>query len=194
MHPSPSLHLYHLPPHLLQLPGAPLFNPPFFFTTRTSYQGFPDDLPGKKSTHNAGDIGDVGLIPGSWRTHGVGNGTPLQYSCLEHPMDRGAWWATVGGITRVGHHCNDWTRIHQEWLRHTLPALAYWIPLAARAAGSQHRSSHFTAHSLKLHAFCLVTKSCLTLCSYMNCSPPGFSVHGISLSMGFPRQEYWSGL
>ena len=38
-------------------------------------------------------------MPGSWRTHGGGNGTPLQYSCLEDPMDRGAWRATVGGIT-----------------------------------------------------------------------------------------------
>ena len=42
--------------------------------------------------------GDVGLIPGSGRSPGEGNGNPLQYSCLENPMDRGAWQATVHGI------------------------------------------------------------------------------------------------
>ena len=47
---------------------------------------------------NAGDIRDLGLIPGSGRSPGGGNGNPLQYSCLENPMDRGAWWATVHGV------------------------------------------------------------------------------------------------
>ena len=42
---------------------------------------------------------DVGLIPGSGRSPGVGNHNPLQYSCLENSMDRGAWWATVHGVT-----------------------------------------------------------------------------------------------
>ena len=42
----------------------------------------------------------LGLIPGSGRSPGEGNGNPLQYSCLENPMDRGAWWATVHGITK----------------------------------------------------------------------------------------------
>ena len=42
---------------------------------------------------NAGDPGDVGLIPGSGRSPGRGQGNPVQYSCLENPMDRGAWWA-----------------------------------------------------------------------------------------------------
>ena len=45
--------------------------------------------------------GDVGLISGSGRFPGEGNGNPLQYSCLENPMDRGAWWATAQGVTRV---------------------------------------------------------------------------------------------
>ena len=44
---------------------------------------------------NAGDIRDVGLILGSKRSPGGGSGNPLQYSCLENPKDRGAWWATV---------------------------------------------------------------------------------------------------
>ena len=49
---------------------------------------------------NAGDTGDAALIPGSGRSPGEGNGNPLQYSCLEDPMDRGAWWATVYGVTK----------------------------------------------------------------------------------------------
>ena len=44
---------------------------------------------------NVGDGTDAGLIPGLGRSPGVGNGNPPQYSCLENPMDRGAWWATV---------------------------------------------------------------------------------------------------
>ena len=47
---------------------------------------------------NAGDVGDVGLIPGSGRSPGGGDGNPLQYSCLENPMDREVWWAIVHGV------------------------------------------------------------------------------------------------
>ena len=49
---------------------------------------------------NAGDIRDVGSIPGSGRSPGEGNGNPLQYSCLENSTDRGAWWATVHGVAK----------------------------------------------------------------------------------------------
>ena len=51
----------------------------------------------------AGDAGDACLIPGLGRCPGEGNGNPLQYSCLEKPTDRGAWWATVHGVARVRH-------------------------------------------------------------------------------------------
>ena len=44
--------------------------------------------------------GGVGSIPGSGRCPGEGNGNPLQYSCLENPMDRGTWWATVHGVPK----------------------------------------------------------------------------------------------
>ena len=46
---------------------------------------------------------NMGSIPGLGRSFGEGNGNPLQHSCLENPMDRGAWWAIVHGITRIGH-------------------------------------------------------------------------------------------
>ena len=66
------------------------------------YKGFPDDSVGKESAYNAGDTRDSGAIPRLRRFPGEGNGNPLQYSCLENPMDRGAWQATVHRITRVG--------------------------------------------------------------------------------------------
>ena len=53
---------------------------------------------------NAGDAQDGGLIPGSGRSPGIGNGNPLQYSCLENSMNRGACRATVHGVTTVGHN------------------------------------------------------------------------------------------
>ena len=62
--------------------------------------GFPCWLSGKESTCSAGDVGDVGLIPGSGRSPGGGHGNPLQYSCLESPMDRGAWWATGHWVSK----------------------------------------------------------------------------------------------
>ena len=58
---------------------------------------FPDGSEGKDSAYNAGDPGS---IPGSGSSPGEGNGNPLQYSCLENPMGRGAWWATVHGVAK----------------------------------------------------------------------------------------------
>ena len=54
----------------------------------------------KNPPANAGDVKHAGLILGSGRFTGVGNGNPLQYSCLENPTDRGAWQATVHRITK----------------------------------------------------------------------------------------------
>ena len=63
-----------------------------FFKVRASWW-----LSGKESPCN---VGDLGLIPGSGRSPGEGNGDPLQYSCLGNPMDRGAWGTTVHGVTK----------------------------------------------------------------------------------------------
>ena len=67
----------------------------------------------KNTTANARYTADSGSIPGSVRSPGVGNGKPLQPSCLENPMDRGAWWASVHGIAQ------SWRRLKQlsmeEW-------------------------------------------------------------------------------
>ena len=50
---------------------------------------------------SAGNAGDLGLIPGLGRSPGGGHDNPLQYSCLENPLDRGAWWATVHGVAKI---------------------------------------------------------------------------------------------
>ena len=59
--------------------------------------GFPG---GSEVQVSACDVGDLGSIPGSGRSPGEANGNPLQYSDLENPMDRGAWWATVHGVAK----------------------------------------------------------------------------------------------
>ena len=64
--------------------------------------GFPGGSDGKAPAYN---VGDLGSIPGSGRCPGEENGSPLQYSCLENPTDRGAWWATVHGVAK------SWTQL-----------------------------------------------------------------------------------
>ena len=59
---------------------------------------FPGGSDSKVSAYN---VGDPGSTPGLGRSSGKGNGTPLQYSCLENPVDRGAWWATVHGVAEL---------------------------------------------------------------------------------------------
>ena len=65
-------------------------------------KGFPGGSDYKESACNAGDLG---LITGSGRSPGAGNSNPLQYSCLENSMDRGAWHSTVHGVAK------SWTRL-----------------------------------------------------------------------------------
>ena len=72
-----------------------------FYSGSPCLRGFPLSSVCKES---ACSTGDLGLIPGSGRSPGEGNGNPLQYSCLEDPTDRGAWWATVHGVARVRHN------------------------------------------------------------------------------------------
>ena len=65
---------------------------------------------GKESACNAGDWGS---IPGSGASSGEGNGNPLQYFCLENPMDKGAWQATVQRLQRVGHDSRNLAQAHK---------------------------------------------------------------------------------
>ena len=81
--------------------------------------GFPGGSEVKASASNAGDLGS---IPGSRRSPGEGNGNPLQYSCLEKPMDGEAWYATVHGVAKSQTRLSDFT----------------FFPLCKDASLSQH--------------------------------------------------------
>ena len=71
----------------------------FNYLATIHFLGFPGSSDGKESAYNEGDLG---LIPGSGRSPGGENGNPLKYSCLESPMNRGAWWAQYIGAERLG--------------------------------------------------------------------------------------------
>ena len=76
------------------------------FNTYSHAYCFPGSSEGKESACNAVNPGS---IPGSGRSPGEGNGNPLQYSCLENPMDGGAWWATVHGVAKSWTWLSDFT-------------------------------------------------------------------------------------
>ena len=102
--------------------------------------------------------------------HGEGNGTPLQYFCLENPMDGGAWWAAIYGVTQSR------TRLKRLSSSSSSSSSMYthgWIP-------SVFIWNHHNIVNRLHAALCLVTQSRLTLCDPIDCSPPGSSVHGDS--------------
>ena len=91
--------IFHLLPELLAL-----FSPFHNWLSVLLPKGLPWWLSGKESTCK---VGDVGSIPGLGRAPGGGNGNPVQHSCLENPLDRGAWWATVYKVAK------SWSRLKQ---------------------------------------------------------------------------------
>ena len=66
----------------------------------TWVKGFPGGARGKDPPASAGNVRDLGSVPGSGRAPGEGNSNPLQCSCLENSLDRGAWWARVHGVAK----------------------------------------------------------------------------------------------
>ena len=129
--------LWSIPAHFCSL----LFSSILMWT-----RGFPWSSVGKESACNAGDLGS---IPGSGRSPGAGIGNPLQYSCLENPMDREAWQATVHGVARVRH---DWATkpIHMMWTR-----VGAWENLL-----STHCSLHWENYKLMLSALGWAVNHC----------------------------------
>ena len=111
-------------------------------------KGFPGDSDGKASACNAEDLGS---IPGLGRSPGEGNGTPLQYSCLENPMDRGAWWAAVHGVARSRTRLSHFTftfRFHaleKEMATHS-SVLAWRVPGTAEPGGLLSLGLHRVGH------------------------------------------------
>ena len=95
--------------------------------------GFPDVFYSKET---ACIVGDPGLIPGSGRSPGEGNGNPLQYSCLENSMDRGAWRASVHAVqSRI--RLSDGARVHRAVKNVTgFPQLTWYVRLLLMLAAS----------------------------------------------------------
>ena len=112
-------------------------------------------ISGKASTANAGDTRDASSIPGLGRSPGVGNSSPLHYSCLENPRDRGTWWATVQRVTK------NWTQL--KWL--STHARIYMCVCMCVCV------------CVYISSVQLVAQSCLTLCNPIDCSTPGLPVH-----------------
>ena len=89
------------------------------------FSGLPPWLSSKESTCK---VEDVGSIPGLERSPGGGRGNPLQYSCLENPMDRGAWWATVHGVTKSRTCLKQWACMHSWFIMLcSFPVYSKWF-------------------------------------------------------------------
>ena len=172
---------------------------------------------------NAGDVRDSGLILGWGRSSGEGHGNSLQYPCLENPMDRGAWWATVHKVTKSLHDWNDlaykqyyigrgrnsWSvcvvrsrlQANREWSQEKKRRNIYCVKLCSRHSSNSNLAQirnilsvlqmrtlglrevmylvqGYTAKDMKWSES-EVAQLCPTLCDPVDCSPPGFSVHGI---------------
>ena len=87
--------------------------------------GFSGGSAGKNLPNKAGEARDAGLSPGSGRSLGVGNGNPLQYSCLGNPRDRGAWQAIVHGVKKSLKPLSDWAQ-HSTALVSCINKEAFW--------------------------------------------------------------------
>ena len=127
-----------------------------------SLMAFPPSSVSKESTCNAEDLGS---IPGSGRSSGEGNGNPLQSSCLENPMDRGAWRATVHGVTTVRHLKKKWCQTSHHTYKHT--------------PYHYHHLNNASIKTENTYKECMHTESlqsCPTLCDPMGRSLPGSSV------------------
>ena len=153
--------------------------------------GFPGGSEVKVSTWNAGD---PGLIPGSGRSPGEGNGTPLQYSCLENPMEGGAWLAiTVHGVAKSRTRLDCFTIYCSSFFKDFSPEHSCPLPSLARILQTAIKGNVLKCKSGVIPFFThfgggLVSKLCPSPATpwTIACQAP--------LSMGLPRQECWSGL
>ena len=140
-------------------------------------------LRNKESTCSAGTTGDTGSVPGLGRSPGGGNGNPLQYPCLENPMDRGAWWATVRGVTK------SQTRLKQ------LSSSCSWADITDCWGSSLGDSQRFI---LLIERLLFFSRCIWLFCDPMDYNPPGSSVRGISqarilewVAISFSKESSW---
>ena len=117
--------------------------------------GIPGGTSGKEPAcqfANAGDVRDASSIPGLGRSPGEGNGTRLQYSCLENPVDRGAWKAAVDGVAEGRTRLSDFTftfhfhTLEKEMATHS-SVLAWRIPGTGEPGGLPSMGSHRVGHN-----------------------------------------------
>ena len=178
-----------------------------------SAYGFPGVLDGKES---ACDSGDLGLVSGSRRSSGEGNDNPLQYSCLENPMDRGALWATVHQVIRIGHNwaTNTFTFMENQIFNVIIsstklikyqPCYEYaidkWCEYQKKKAKRWEQFlllKWFLNIDAKLCCEREVAQSCPTLCDPMDCSLQRSSVRRIFqarilewIAISFSRGSSW---
>ena len=169
-----------------------------FSVMSLSLWGFPDGSSGKESTYNTGDTGDAVSVPGLGGSPGVRNGNPLQYCCLENPMDGGAWRTTVHWIIKN----QIWRSTHTHATAAAAAAKSLQLcptlcdPIDGSPPGSpvpgilQSRTLGWVAISfsnawkwkVKVKSF-----SCVWLFS-----TPWTAAYQAPPSMGFSRQEYRS--
>ena len=142
------------------------------FLSLVCLRGFPGGSEVKASAWNAGDLGS---IPGSGRSPGEGNGNPLQYSCLENPMEGEAWWATVHGVAKSR------TRLSYLTLNYTDFLYPQIVNIYIRWAWS-------------ILLFQKVSEWVKSLSRVWLFATPWTVAYQASPSMGFSRQEHWSGL
>ena len=159
--------------------------------------GFRHSSIGKESACNAGDLG---LIPGSGRSPGEGKGNPLQYSCLENLMDRGAWQATVHGVAIVRHDLASKQPPPSSVFHTFSQSGTCMLPCIMTLGSTENVRGHMMTSAPRLYSVtlalpqnpladlklkwgsacvCSVAQSCPTLCDSRDCSLPGSSVRGI---------------
>ena len=169
-----------------------------WFSICLPHMGFPCSLVSKESTYNAGAKGS---ILGWERTPGEGNGNILQYSCLENPMNREAWWATVHGVARVEHNLATKPLPHPLYkyyafssvqsLSHVRLFVTPWI-----AAHQAFLSITNSQSSLKLMSIeSVMPSSHLILCHLLLLLPPippSIRVFSNESTLRMKWPKYWS--
>ena len=114
------------------------------YSRASNIQGFPGGSVVKNRPANAEAVRDAGSIPGSGRSLGGGNGNPLQSSCLDNAMDRGAWWNTVHGVTK------SWTWLN--WLSIHAHSQLTMLTVSAKGLSHAYTCNHSPLNSHPLQA------------------------------------------
>ena len=151
--------------------------PPFLYCLAV---GFPRS--GSHGKESAWHVGDPGSIPGLERSSGEGNRSSLPYSCLENSTDRGAWWATVHGVTKSTAWLSDY-HTPRSWFQHTpldFSVSSAWFPLwPPLLPFLKHLCSSVVCLSAAAAAAAKSLQLCPTLCDPIDGSTPGSAVPGI---------------